>query len=255
MRLCRFLLLIAVVIAIPCIILLLNFTAPNPTGRRYSSQMPLTTDQASNRDIGRDAERILAIDLNLPRNEASDEIQCLCGERQSIPGRCTACLVNAPISATHRIPDFVSSKFMIEAKNEEGLLYADRDFPQIGDYIVAAHQMKLPVWVFTRVNTRVKPEYIQLVESTSGGIVQYFTVPGYIDPIDQVASLGLAAAMPVIVFTIGIEIGLRHLRRLKWTRPPTPPKKPSGDKGEDAAEFARRAKATAQKKIDTEDSR
>jgi hypothetical protein len=53
-----------------CVVLLLNFTAPNPTGRRYSSESPLMTGQGSAQQIGLSAERVLARDLGIARNEA-----------------------------------------------------------------------------------------------------------------------------------------------------------------------------------------
>ncbi len=49
-----------------CGVLLLNFTASNPTHRRYSSQTPLTTGQGTGAKIGQDAERILSKDLGIP---------------------------------------------------------------------------------------------------------------------------------------------------------------------------------------------
>jgi hypothetical protein len=52
-----------------CGVLLLNFTASNPTHRRYPSQTPLTTGQGTGVVIGLDAERILAKDLGLPPND------------------------------------------------------------------------------------------------------------------------------------------------------------------------------------------
>ncbi len=50
-------------------VLLLNITAPNPTHRRYSSEVPLTTGQGASRDLGDSGERTLAKDLDQLRND------------------------------------------------------------------------------------------------------------------------------------------------------------------------------------------
>lgn len=64
---------VALGVFIVSVVLLLNITAPNPTHRRYSSQMPLTTGQGNGKSIGDSAEVILAADLNLPNNNAPDQ--------------------------------------------------------------------------------------------------------------------------------------------------------------------------------------
>lgn len=195
---------IAFLAGIVYIIWLLNFTAPNPTGRRYSSQTPLTTGQATGNKIGLDGERILAADLHLPRNDAPDQLQCICNSLQYSNRRnCNACIAAAPLSAQYRRPDFVGPNFIAEAKNTQNLLYESRDLEQIRDFVTAAKALKRPLWVFTRVNTEIDSEFSRIVETTGGGVVPYFTVPGYVDPVDRAAKAGIAGSLCVMLF-IGV---------------------------------------------------
>src|SRR5258708_34300875 len=78
-----------------CVLLLLNVTAPNPTGRRYSSEMPLVTGQGTSNDIGTDGERIMAKDLRLPSNNDPDQLQCICPNPSSkAPSGCRVCIAS-----------------------------------------------------------------------------------------------------------------------------------------------------------------
>ena len=68
------------------IVLLLNFTAPNPTGRRYSSEVVnLNLDNGAK---GVEGERILAQDLNAPNNNI--EKHCICGDPSASAAQCHA---------------------------------------------------------------------------------------------------------------------------------------------------------------------
>lgn len=203
----RIALVAALVGIIVCIVLLLNFTASNPTHRRYSSRVPLTTGQANGNAIGLDAEQILAKDLGVPRNEERDQRKCLCGTSgKTDPTQCNTCIVSLASITTYRVPDFVSSKFIADSKNQRQLLVQDRDFEQLRDYAEAAEALGIPLWVFTRVNTTVDPEYREVVRSTGGDIVYYFAVPGYEDPTDEAAEKGIVAAVIVVIITGAPEL-------------------------------------------------
>jgi hypothetical protein len=193
---------LALVIGILSVVLVLNITAPNPTARRYSSEMPLTMGRASASQIGLDGERILANDLHLPRNDAPDQLQCICSSLTlTDPKNCRACIVAAPIAGVYRRPDFIGPDFIAESKNARNLLYESRDLGEISDYSVAARALQRPLWVFTRINTNIDPEFIRIVRTTGGDVVPYFTIPGYVDPVDQIAKTVLVGSIVVIVVT------------------------------------------------------
>lgn len=201
---------IAVLVIITSTVLLLNFTAPNPTGRRYSSEMPITTGQGNATEIGLSAERVLAKDLNLPRNDDPDQRQCICNNPQiarSAPGsECRVCMAYSQSIASYRRPDFIGANFIAESKNRLNLLYTHTDqVEQIGDYAVAARALGKPLWIYVRVNTILDPEFYRIVESTGGGVVPYFTVPGYVDPVDNFSRVMLMIGSGWLVLMIGWE--------------------------------------------------
>jgi len=197
-RIRRVLSILFVLSAALCLVLLLNFTAPNPTGRRYSSEMPVTTGLGSAAEIGRSAELILAKDLRLPRNDAADQRKCICSslrENTATPAECNVCVVSAPISAPFRRPDFVGAGFIAEAKNTRTLLSEEREGEQIADYAQAARAMRVPLYIFTRVDTQVEDFFERAVAQTGGAVVRYFTVPNWTDPVDAVARSGLLISL------------------------------------------------------------
>lgn len=253
---------IALVVALICIILLLNFTAANPTGRRYSSASPTTTGTSNS--IGVSGERILANDLGIPRNEQADQRRCICNSpsnRTVAPPvtECRVCTAYAQLTSQFRRPDFMNDNFMGESKNSQGLLYTGRETDQIGDYAIAARAMNIPLWVYTRVDTRVDPEFRNMVESTGGGIVPYFTAPGYVDPVDRAARIGLGVSAVVLILMIGWEWASRREPRTvnvpnKPKRPPKGPKDPLS-KMDDIMDGASKLKDNAQRQVDIEDSR
>jgi len=259
-RIRRIVLLVSLVVVIGAVILLLNFTAPNPTGRRYSSHVPLSTGQANAQDIGNDGERILAMDLGIPNNNASDQRQCLCqGDR--LIRDCNVCLPVANLSTAYRIPDFITVDYIAESKNVRGLLYDGREVDQIADYATAARLLKRPLWLYVRVNTLVAPEFRQVVEATGGGVIPYFTVDSYVDPIDQIMFPTAAVSGGILVVMIWLELGgWRRIAKGVMVRPvpgksPTSPQA-AGTKGAriDAAEdFLQQARSRLQAKIDRDD--
>jgi hypothetical protein len=70
------------------------------------------------------------------------------------------------------------------------------NFAQIQDYVQAVKALHRPLWVYIWVNSDIDPVCSDLVESTSGGTVWYFTMPGYRDPTDRAAQTGLAYVSP-----------------------------------------------------------
>ncbi|MCB9452482.1 MAG: hypothetical protein H6672_13675 [Anaerolineaceae bacterium] len=246
-------LLLSIIMILVSVVLLLNFTAPNPTGRRYSSQTPLTSGQANAGAIGLDAERILAVDLGLPRNDQSDQHQCFCSSGAVDPplSECRVCMSYAPLSTSaYRRPDFVGSNFIVESKNAQNLLYTYRSFEQITDYAISARELGWPLWVYTRVNTTIDPGYYDLVASTGGAIVPYFTVPGYADPVDAAATKGLLLGGLLLVVSGGWSLLAGRSRVVR----PKPERQPN-DPLSNLEEHVRRSKDRARREIDTEDSR
>jgi len=194
-------------------VLLLNITAPNPTSRRYSSEMPITTGQGSTAQIGLSGERVLSKDLSLPNNNDPDQRQCICNSPGRVsPAQCRVCIAYSQSVANHRIPDFITPSFIADSKNVLSLPYTDTSLVnQIGDYAIAARSLNIPLYIYVRTNTEVDPEITRIVGETGGGIIYYFTVDGYVDPVDQAALFGLLASLGV--FALG---GL-------WTVVATPP--------------------------------
>jgi len=193
----------AVIGAVICIILLLNFTAENPTGRRYSSETPIITGGGNSAQIGTSGERILSSDLGVQRNEQADQRQCVCNmapTRANPPlTECRVCMGYAQLTTSFRRPDFITNSYIAESKNATGLAYSGREVDQIGDYVISARALGVPLWVYVRVNSTIDPEFSNMVNSTGGGVVRYFTVPGYVDATDQRARTGLIIAVITIL--------------------------------------------------------
>jgi len=250
----RYLLAAGIVLFVICAILLLDFTAPNPTGRRYSS-VPINT-LLSTTDKGIQGEDILAADLHLPNNNSPDQLVCFCNSTNisSRPplNECRTCSAYAQTITTYRRPDFFGKNFVAEVKNAQGLLYEyDKQLEQISDYAIAAKSLGIPLWLYVRVNSEIHPEYYRIVEATGGAIVHYLTEPGYIDPVDRISQIGLFISLLVIgvAFT---WLWVLSLPAKPKVSKPRPAKKAPADFAED---YLMRRKAKAQKDIDTEDSR
>jgi len=165
----RVLLILSVVLTVGALLFFLNFTATNPTGRRYSSQMPIL--QGSPNDIGASAEIILADDLGVPKNNANfDGV----------------------------IPDFITEGYMGESKNCADLPCEYRG--QFEKLLTLAADSGRPLWIYTRVDTRIPADMMAQVAATGGAIIPYFTVPGYVDPLDQWAWASLLVGIGVSSF-------------------------------------------------------
>ncbi len=245
----------SLIVFIISIVLLLNITAPNPTHRRYSSQMPLTSGQGSGSDIGDSAEVILAADLRLPNNNSPEQRQCLCKNMSSANGKaCNLCLPVNDLQSDYRIPDFITADFMAESKNTQNLLYTGREFDQISDYALAAKLLNRPLWVYIRVNTTVAPEFYDIVHSTGGNVVPYFTVPGYVDPIDDAALKSGAISGNILISLFLLRRLSRKSRLLKvTTNSPNDPTNAITRKVTHAEEFAAGAKNRIKAQLDDED--
>jgi hypothetical protein len=222
--------------------------------------MPLTTGQGQSGAIGLSGERILAKDLHLPPNDSPDQLQCFCNSATHAsappPKGCRVCLVSVQLTGPYRRPDFVARAFIAESKNAQNLYYENRDLQEITDYATAARAMNMPLWVFTRVNTNIDSEFTRVVNTTGGGVVPYFTVPGWVDPVNQAARIGLISSALVIavfsLFGMFLRRGL-HIRPVAAYHRPKNPKDPLGravDSVDNLGNFTKKSKDTIKDKLD-----
>ncbi len=262
----RVLLLLCMGTLVVCVVLLLNFTALNPTGRRYSSYIP--TENFRGRDGG-DAERILSLDLDVPQNTITEPRQCICdsGYTNSLPhGGCDVCTIASDIE-DYYIPDFFTDEFIGEAKNwspGSGEVYSGRNSRQINAFLSMARELNRPFWLYVAVDSVVSPELRTLAESTGGGVIYYFTVPGYVDPIDAAAKSGIALSGGVFVLCALWEVwGLRRLRiRRRIPKEPAPkspptPRDPIGKAArsvQNAEQFNTQSRETARNELDQKEA-
>jgi hypothetical protein len=233
------------------ILLLLNMTAPNPTGRRYSSLPPLTVGDG--KQIGASAEWILARDLRLPNNNAADQRQCICGSGRRTPADCNSCVHSlSAMGSSYRIPDFISPHFIAESKNRSNLMYSGREVDQLQDYALAALMLKIPLWVYVRVDTPVAPEFIALVESTGGGVIRYFTTEGFVDPVDRAAWAGLLGSVPL--GAAAFYLGFRRPQKRRSRGSPGPVGR-ANRVLDQADAFAQRVKGRLRQELQNDDTK
>jgi hypothetical protein len=238
---------------------------------RYSSEAPLNTGDT--KDIGDDAERVLSKDLQLPNNNDSDQGQCFCNSTTNYTPRtneCRVCVAHTDLTANFRRPDFVSVNYIAESKNwhRKKLVYSDTDLQtQIRDSVAVSRLLHIPFWLYVPVSVSVDTQLTDIVKSTGGDVVYYFTVSNYVDPIDTAAQKGLIASSSILGLSM---ISMLASRRFK-NRPvvvsspiPKPPRspKPSGDpvskamrKTDTAEDFMQRSKEKRRQDIEKEDSR
>ena len=266
MNLRRIGIVLSVIVLAISLVLLLNFTAPNPTHRRYSSLTPKMGSQFTANAIGLDGEEILAADLHLPRNDVTGQTHCICNTDYagSPPGRCTTCFVLSEQVMNYRIPDFIGSTFIAptfiaDSKNVISLIQNSEDFQQIQEYTAVARAYRIPLWLFVRVDSRIDPEFTALAERTGGGVVYYFTVPGYVDPVDAVAAVGGGLS---VLFLLGVSASAWAAKR-QWGWPTRSTSGKPGDRRAKRAAaatenldwFQERSRSRAKHIIDVEDSR
>ncbi|MCB9458980.1 MAG: hypothetical protein H6670_04975 [Anaerolineaceae bacterium] len=212
-------------IIIAGIVLLLNFTAPNPTGRRYSSEV--VNLDLSNGDRGTDGERILATDLNAPNNNL--EKHCICGAVATTTSQCNLCRVTITSVNTYRLPDFFTEAYIADSKNRNSWQSLDtREYAQMTDYADAAIALDIPLWVFVRVDTIVDQPMYDLVRSTGGDIVHYFAVPDWVDPVNIIAIVGIILGSLIVVFVLWREFReTRHMSQIYRDVPEEEPESPT----------------------------
>ncbi len=251
----RILLFFLLLTSIVCIVLLLNFTASNPTGRRYSSASPIITGQGDTQQIGLSGEKILSADIRLPRNEDADQRQCICNNGGYTPTKneCLACFAASDQITTYRRPDFVGPGFIAESKNARNLLYSGREVDQIGDYVLISRLLGYPLWVFVRANTLVDFQFTQLVQSTGGDVIYYFTVPGFVDPVDFWSVRFLSMSLVLIVLLLAVEWLPARSKRFVRVTPVRPPSDPYLRKADDAQDFINWRKDKLKNQMDTDD--
>ena len=130
------------------------------------------------------------------------------------------------------------------------------------DYATAARTLRIPLWIFVRVDSRIDPEYVTLAEETGGGVVYYFTMPGYVDPVDVLAAVGGGLSGLLL---LGVEVSTvaakRQWRLPTWPTRPAPGKRRNRKAKRAAAAtenldwFEKGSKSRAKHIIDVEDSR
>lgn len=190
--------------ALLCIVLLMNFTAPNPTGRRYSSEVPQYINDVCQ---GVDAERILSTDLQMVQNDSTNvETLCICSPNSTgASTRCNTCiLTSSEVGNQAHIPDFINDQVLIDSKCAENL----QNNSQYRSFLDAAQQTNRELWYFVRIKdqTHVSSQMLADIQATGGDIVPYFTVAGYVDPVDRMATNGLIVALVVLMLLTSWEM-------------------------------------------------
>lgn len=239
--------------------LLANFTAPNPTGRRYSSEMP--SRELGDFQRGFDAERILGKDLGIETNNSSDAGQCICNQRfapdkSPHANNCNVCVVYSPLVQNFNIPDFVTDRYIIESKDV--LTLDSRSQEQIRSFAYMADELDRPLWLFVSKRTETPAYIAQLVEDTGGQIVPYFSFPGFVDEVDEEARKVIFGSLTVLGLGLAWEYMARKAARRVISPAPTSPRptaKSPKDPLKDAESFVTRSMEKHRIQIDIEDSR
>jgi hypothetical protein len=255
----RALLTCCIVVILVGIVLLLNLTAPNPTGRRYSGD---TVDlDASSTDKGLQGENILATDLNLwVTNERSTNPVCICNSRfeGTVPpgSTCGVCVAYSESVSNFRIPDFVTNGYFAESKNARDLIVSHaRDYEQIQEMAAVAEEINQPLWIYVRTETYVDHEYFNLARSTGGDVVYYFRDTLYVDPVDQIARILIIVGASGAVLVLGWEAW-------RWIQSQTPDEpeedidaidEAADDTVDETENFMRRVERLSRKELDKPD--
>ena len=239
--------------------LALRVTAPNPTHRWYSTEV-LDVSTTTTEERGLQGEYLLAHDLGLeaPTNERGNNAICVCGTQYSSskPSQCSVCAVYSADISNYRIPDFVTTSYIAEAKNRVSLGARDTDtLEQITEMVAAARALHLPFYLFVRANTNVDPVYYDLARSTGGDVIQYFLV----DPNDT--RLILEQAIPnIIIILLAVGAGVLIVGYIINNLP----KRPSHDNDEmddaehsveDTEEFMKRMERLSKLSKDEDDKK
>lgn len=198
----RILLFSALMVIVGCAILLITAYDPsNPTHRRYSSEVVITTGK--DKDIGDSGEEVLSKDLRMPINDRQSPRQVICNtrfENQPPPESNTECILYSDNIVNHRRPDFISLEQGIIADSKNRKIWNKSDIEQIREFAIAAEEFNLTLWIYVRQNTVVADDYHEVVESTGGRIIYYFqTEQPYIDPIDFYLLAGIVGGLGIIL--------------------------------------------------------
>ncbi|MCA9914016.1 MAG: hypothetical protein KC496_11730 [Anaerolineae bacterium] len=226
-RIRQIILIAALFLAAFAVVLLLNFTAPNPTGRRYSTEaVDLSLDF---RQKGQQGEQVLAHDLGVPltNNAGNRTATCVCnaGYEPGTPPQCSVCTAYSSNVANYRIPDVTADTYFAESKNVIDLVPINtRDYEQLLEISAVAQEIGYPLWIYVRVNTVVDPAITELAQKSGGDVIYYFAVPGYVDPVDQLAGAMLVIC-GVVIGVAGMGELLAYRRRIP-ARPTDSPSQP-----------------------------
>lgn len=243
---------VLLVVMIAAFLIVLNITHPNPTGRRYSSEM--IDLNISSQEKGLQAEAILESDLHTMRNDSPGNRQCICTNASTPPvsSACTSCMAYIPELQINRRPDFITERYIAEVKNHgKGLYQSRRDMEELTDYVIAAQTLRLPLWIYLRTDTPIPDEFRVLIEATGGGVVSYLAVPGYVDVVGQTALVVLVLSSGALTLLFFIEQRPRHARVIAAPAPGPTPAQPI----DELETFVKRSRDKAQRRIDEADSR
>jgi hypothetical protein len=241
--------------------LALVFLAPNPTHRWFSSEaLDVRTTTTTSQQKGIQGENLLALDLSLaaPTNERSHNAICVCGTQYTIskPSQCSVCAVYSADISEYRIPDFVTTSYIAESKNQRTLAVSQsREFAQITEIAAGARELHLPFYLFVRANTSVDQEYYDLARSTGGDVIQYFVVDAH----DR--RLILEQAIPnIIIILLAVGAGVLIVGYIVNNLP----KRPSHENDEiddaehsveDTEEFMKRMERLSKRSKDEDDKK
>jgi len=260
LKLRRITLLVMGLLAVLSTTLLLNFTAPNPTGRRYSSANPVDLAKTIDTSDWRAAEMILERDLGAPFNDTAQTRTCLCNQQnhKTPPNRCNTCaLPPVELSQSFALPDFITDEYLADSK------YVQRfsSDSQIEDFLAYAELANYEVWIFVRVDSDFSVQTAQRIAATGGRIVPYFVTAGYVDPIDRAASNVLIISLVVIAVLLGLEAVLYIRRQHESGEPPAqeedlPDEVEQAKRSTETTEaYMKRIERLSRREIDEEDSR
>jgi hypothetical protein len=260
----RLLLIPAIMMLVICGVLLMNVTAPDPTGRRYSSADPVqVADDLNLPQPGRAAEEVLSWDLGIPRNDSNDgERACICneaGEAITPPGRCNLCVVHHP-DVSMAIPDFITDSYIADSKDYRSAILSTDE--QIRSFLTASDVLNIPLYIYMPHpedgNLRVSDSTRELIEATGGAVIPYFSYAGYIDPVDRLATIGLVLAVLLILGIVMLQ--LRNNRTdTHNTGDDEPGKNDSVDNAVDMTdateEFMKRVERLSRQELDKKETR
>jgi len=207
-------------------ILLANFTASNPTNRRYASE---TIDQhITAQDGAYLAEDILSVDLGVSHNEKTDNTRCICQQGLSetdVNAKCNVCYISTSVTLNGQnksaIPDFFTDMYIADSKfyRASELKYDG----QMQAFVDASLNLQIPLYIYVTMNTDVHPDVVNAVRSTGGDIIPYFIDEGYIDIMD-IVGVFLVALGGMVVIATGVVVARNVAKSWEMPDPEDAPK-------------------------------